>query len=54
MPVRSKAQLRLMYAAAAGTLRKKNGPSPAVAREFLAATPKGKKLPERVKKRRGK
>lgn len=38
MPIKSKAQQRLMYAAAAG--KAKDGPSPKVAKEFIAATPK--------------
>jgi len=40
MPFKSKAQRRALYA--------KN---PALAREFEAATPKGKKLPEKVAKK---
>jgi hypothetical protein len=39
MPFRSQAQRRYLYAK-----------HPEVAKEFEAATPKGKKLPERVKK----
>lgn len=48
MPITSKAQQRLMYAAAAG--KAKGGPSRTVAREFIAATPKGamKDLPEKA------
>jgi hypothetical protein len=48
MPLKSKAQQRLAYASAAGTA--KDGMPPAVAREFIAATPKKAmaKLPERV------
>jgi hypothetical protein len=38
MPFKSKAQRRYLFAT-----------NPAVAQEFAAATPKGKKLPERVK-----
>jgi hypothetical protein len=38
MPIKSKAQQRLMYAAAAGTV--KNGPSRKVAKEMIEATPK--------------
>ena len=47
MPVKSKAQLHFMYAAAEGKV--KGGPSRKVAREFLAATSKQakKRLPER-------
>lgn len=44
MPFKSKAQRRYLFAN-----------DPAVAREFAAATPKGKKLPEKVKpKKKGK
>ena len=43
MPAKSGAQYRLMQAAAHGTLHKKGGPSPAVAREFIAATPPAKR-----------
>lgn len=44
MPIKSKAQFRLMQAAAHGSLNKSNktglgGPSQEVAKEFLAATP---------------
>lgn len=59
MPIKSKAQQRLMYAAAAG--KAKDGPSPTVAKEMIAATPKKAlgTLPEKVKaklamKRKGK
>jgi hypothetical protein len=38
MPITSKAQQRLMYAAAAGKV--KDGPSKKVATEFIEATPK--------------
>lgn len=38
MPITSKAQQRLMYAAASGKV--KDGPSKKVAREFIEATPK--------------
>ncbi len=38
MPIKSKAQNRLMQAAAAGKV--KDGPSKAVAKEFIKATPK--------------
>jgi len=38
MPMTSKAQSRLMYAAAAGKV--KDGPSKKVAKEFIEATPK--------------
>ena len=43
MPMKSKAQRRYLWAT-----------NPTVAREFEAATPKGKKLPGRVKKRKKK
>lgn len=48
MPIKSKAQQRLMYAAAAG--KAKDGPSKKVAEEYIAATPKKAlaKLPEKV------
>ena len=48
MPITSKAQQRLMYAAAAG--RVKDGPSKKVAKEFIAATPKKamQDLPEKA------
>lgn len=49
MPVKSKAQMRFMGAVASGSLRKP-GLSSAKAKEFLVATGKKKKLPERVKK----
>ena len=55
MPITSKKQQRLMYAAAAGTV--KDGPSKAVAKKFIKATPKKafKSLPEQVRdKIRGK
>ena len=47
MPITSKAQQRLMYAAAEGKVQ--DGPSRKVAREFIKATPKGamKDLPEK-------
>lgn len=47
MPIKSKAQQRLMYAAAAGKV--KDGPGKKVAKEFIAATPKKamKDLPEK-------
>lgn len=38
MPIKSKAQQRLMYAAAAGGV--KDGPSKKVAKEMISATPK--------------
>ena len=49
MPVRSKAQLRLMEAAAHG--KSTSGISPKVAKEFIGKTTKGefKNLPEKVK-----
>lgn len=48
MPITSKAQQRLMYAAAAGKV--KDGPSRKVAREFIEATPKKamQNLPEKA------
>ena len=51
MPVKSKAQMRFMGAVASGSL-KKEGLSKTKAREFLHATPKGAKLPEKVKRRK--
>jgi hypothetical protein len=50
MPIKSKAQNRLMQAAAAGKV--KDGPSKAVAKEFIKATPKKAfaKMPEVAKK----
>jgi hypothetical protein len=48
MPIKSKAQQRLMYAAAAGDV--KDGPSKTVAKEMIAATPKKAygKMPEKT------
>lgn len=48
MPIKSKAQQRLMYAAAAGKV--KDGPSRKVAKEFIEATPKKamRDLPEKA------
>jgi len=48
MPLKSKAQQRLMYAAAAGTA--KGGPSKKVAQEMIDKTPKKamSKLPEKA------
>lgn len=56
MPIKSKAQQRLMYAAASG--KAKDGPSKQVAQEMIAATPKKAfaKMPEKkqlVLKRKG-
>ena len=56
MPLKSKAQQRLMYAAAAGKV--KDGPSKKVAKEMIEATPKKAfaTLPEKkqvVLKRKG-
>jgi hypothetical protein len=56
MPIKSKAQQRLMYAAAAGKV--KDGPSKTVAKEMIEATSKKAfaKLPEKkqvVLKRKG-
>jgi len=47
MPVVSEAQKRAMYAAASG--RSTLGIPAKVGKEFIEATPKGKKLPERKK-----
>ncbi len=49
MPAKSRSQERFMGAVASGSLKKK-GLSKATAKEFLDATPKGEKLPEKVKK----
>ena len=48
MPIKSKSQQRLMYAAAAGDV--KDGPSKKVAKEMIEATPKSayKKMPQKV------
>jgi hypothetical protein len=56
MPIKSKAQQRLMYAAASGKV--KDGPSKKVAKEMIEATPKKAfaTLPEKkqvVLKRKG-
>jgi hypothetical protein len=51
MPIKSKAQQRLMYAAAADSeVAKKTGVSQKVAREFIKSTPKKrfKKLKEKL------
>jgi hypothetical protein len=51
MPIKSKAQQRLMYAAAQNSkVAKKTGVSQAVAREFIKSTPKKqfKKLKEKL------
>jgi hypothetical protein len=40
MPIKSKQQAKLMYAAASGSV--KNGPSKKVAKEMIAKTPKKK------------
>jgi len=52
MPIKSKAQQRLMYAAAAGKV--KDGPSKKVAKKMIDATPKKAfaKLPEKKKTKR--
>ena len=52
MPIVSRKQQRLMYAAAAGKV--KDGPSRTVAREFIEATPKKamKDLPEKASGRK--
>jgi hypothetical protein len=52
MPIKSKAQQRLMYAAAAGNV--KDGPSKKVAKEMIEATPKKAfaKLPEKTPMKR--
>lgn len=51
MPIKSKAQQRLMYAAAAGSV--KDGPSKTVAKEMIAATPKKAyaDMPEQTKRK---
>jgi hypothetical protein len=51
MPIKSKAQQRLMYAAAAGKVT--DGPSKKVAKEFIDATQKKAyaKMPEQVKRK---
>lgn len=51
MPLKSRSQARLMYAAATG--KAKDGPSPAVAKEYIAGTPKSaySKLPETAKRK---
>lgn len=48
MPIKSKAQQRLMYAAASG--KAKDGPPKKVAKEMIEATPKSayKKMPEQA------
>lgn len=45
MPVKSEAQRRFMGAVASGDVA---GVSPKVGKEYLKATPKGKKLPKKV------
>ena len=50
MPAKSAAQYRLMQAVAHGTSTKKGGPSKAVAREFIAATPPAKRTAYAKKK----
>lgn len=52
MPIKSKAQQRLMYATAAGKV--KDGPGKKVAKEFIEATPKKAfaKLPEQAGRRK--
>ena len=52
MPVVSQAQRRAMYAAAAG--KSTLGISKKVGAEFIAATPKGAKLPAHAPKKRSK
>jgi hypothetical protein len=49
VPITSKAQQRLMYAAASGKV--KDGPSKKVAKEFIEATPKKAyaEMPEKAK-----
>lgn len=54
MPIKSKAQQRLMYAAANDPkVAKKTGVSQEVAKEFIEATPKNrfKKLKEKLSKK---
>lgn len=50
MPVTSKAQQRFMAGVASGSIKRK-GLTKQQAQEFLDATPKGKKLPARAKKK---
>jgi len=52
MPVRSEAQRRLMEGIAHGSIPPRGGLTVKVAKEYLAATPKGAKLPRRVKPKR--
>lgn len=52
MPVVSKRQRRAMYAAEEG--KSTLGIPPKVGREFIAATPPGKKLPEKAPKKAAK
>ena len=47
MPVRSQAQRRLMEGIAHGSIKPKGTLTPSKAQEFISATPKGAKLPER-------
>lgn len=49
MPVKSKAQRRAMYAAASG--KSTLGIPKKVAKEYIAESKSGKKLPERKRKR---
>ncbi len=49
MPVKSKRQFRLMQAAKHGKLKKKGGPSRAVAKEMLSVAVDYKDLPETKK-----
>jgi hypothetical protein len=51
MPARSRAQFRFMQWRAHGGGGAKAGPTPSQAKEFVAATPSFKALPERVKKK---
>lgn len=52
MPAKSKAQLKLMQAAAHNpSFAKKAGIPQKVAREYASSTPKSAKMPARVKKK---
>lgn len=48
MPFASDAQRRLMYAAAEGRLSKKDGPSPEVAKKFIADSKTRKRRAKRI------
>lgn len=51
MPVSSEKQRRFMYGVMSGSIKKK-GLSKKEAKEFIDSTPKGKKLPFKVKKKK--